>query len=166
MYKIKVNKKTTYRYMKYLGISSCIRRKKVYSREKKDTRFEGCDLIKMIFKANEPFEKIFTDVTHLKINGKKYYLSATIDGFNNEILDYQLSSKHDNKFIIKNIKETLKKCCGKIPIIHNDHGSNYTSIEYQVMTEKGLFKQSFGRVGKCLDNRLIEYFFSIFKTEF
>ena len=152
--------------MKHLGISSCIRRKKVYSREKKNTHFEGCDLIKMLFNADKPFEKIFTDVTHLKINGKKYYLSATLDGFNNEILDVQLSSKHDNKLIIKNIEETLKKCCDRIPIIHTDHGSNYTSIEYQAMAEKGLFKQSFGRVGKCLDNRPIEYFFSIFKTEF
>ena len=80
IYGIKINPKTTYRYMKYLGLASIIRRLKRKSKEDKNTKFVGDNLINRNFKAEKPFEKIFTDVTYLKIKNKWYHLSVTIDG--------------------------------------------------------------------------------------
>ena len=165
IYGIKVNKKTTYRYMKYLGLISIIRRPKRKPKEDKNTKFASDNLIKRNFKADKPFEKIFTDVTYLKIKNKWHYLSVTIDGFNNELINYQLSATNNTKLIMDNIRATLKKCGGKVSIIHNDHATVYTSKKCREMAEKGLFKQSFSRVGNSLDNRPAEYFFNVFKTE-
>ena len=165
IYGIKINKKTTYRYMKHLGLASIIRKPKRKPKEDKNTKFVGDNLINRNFKAEKPFEKIFTDVTYLKINNKWYHLSVTIDGFNNELIDHKLSAKNDTKLIMDNIRATLKKCGGKTFIIHNDHATVYTSKKCREMAEKGLFKQSFSRVANSLDNRPAEYFFNVFKTE-
>ena len=36
-------------------------------------------------------QKIVTDVTYIKHNGKWYYLAGYLDLFNNEILEWELS---------------------------------------------------------------------------
>ena len=97
---------------------------------------------------------------------KFVYLSITLDGFNNQILDYQLSLTNDSNLIITNIKQTLKKCFPYVPIIHSDHAVQYTSHAYQQMVRQKLLIQSMSRVVNSLDNRPAEYFFSIFKQEF
>ena len=167
-FKIKLNRKTTYRYMLYLGLKANIRHKTHKTREIKNTSFNCGDLIQRHFRAQKPSQKIYTDITFLGYQHKRKfaYLSITIDGFNNQIIDYQLSLTNDSNLIITNIKQTLKKCCPYIPIIHSDHAVQYTSHAYQQMVRQKLLIQSMSRVGNSLDNRPAEYFFSIFKQEF
>ena len=50
-------------------------------------------------------------------------------------------------------------------IIHSDHGSVYSSKYFKNMLLKNDWIQSMSRVGNSLDNRVIEFWFSILKTE-
>ena len=52
------------------------------------------------------------------------------------------------------------------PIIHTDHGIEHTNKWYHNLKKDYGFKQSMGRVGNSLDNRLAEYFCSILKSEY
>ncbi|WP_232954701.1 IS3 family transposase [Mycoplasmopsis cynos] len=49
--------------------------------------------------------------------------------------------------------------------MHSDHGSAYSSIDYIDKIKSLNGKISMSRIGNSLDNREIEYFFSILKSE-
>ena len=50
-------------------------------------------------------------------------------------------------------------------MVHSDHGADYSSKSFQQMLHKYNAIQSMSRVGNSLDNRVVEFWFSILKTE-
>lgn len=168
-YGLKLNKETIRRYMSYYGYKSIIRRKSKH-RERKNVRYIKPDLIQRNFKSDKPFNKIYTDVTFIPINGKldKFgYLSVAIDGFNQEVVGYSFSKNNNTKLVMDTMEKLEKGIVeSEEVIIHSDHGSQYSSIEYLDFILKNKIKQSMSRVGNSLDNRPAEYFFSILKEEY
>ena len=63
--------------------------------------------------AKHPHQKLFTDVSYVRINNKWCYISVVIDGFNAQVIDYQLSWHNKATLVIKNVKQALK-----VPIKH------------------------------------------------
>lgn len=127
-----------------------------------------CDnLINRDFQAQKPLQKIFGDITEFKLeDGSKVYLNAFIDGFNNEILTWSIGLSPTALFVTKDLKKFLKK--NKVDescIIHTDNGSQYRSEIYKSLLKDFNIKQSASRVGKSIDNALIESFFGKVKTE-
>ncbi len=163
---IKTSEKTVLRYMQHLNIKSKIRSKSKY-KESKNTNYISKDLINRDWKSNKMHEKIYTDVTQIRVSEGWAYLSVTLDGHNNEIIDHKISLTKGNNIAIPNIKETLSKIKDTSKtIIHSDHGSEYSSFLFKELQDEYRFKQSMGRVGVSLDNRQVEYFFSILKQEY
>ena len=162
-YGISMNEKTVYRYMQHLGLKS-----KPYSTkrkvESKNTSFSTDDLIKQEWRASKFGEKWFTDVTEIKATDGNVKISAIIDGFNNQIVDFQWDVNKQKDAIYANIVQALEKYKVK-PIIHSDHGSEYSSKKYKEYMEKYGFKISMGRVGKSTDNYPIENFWRRLKSE-
>jgi len=121
------------------------------------------------FKASRPMEKVVTDVTSLYIpGGKKLYLCAYLDLYNNEILDYEISERNDLQLVMKPAKRLLKKSKDIVieaAIFHSDQGSQYTSRAYCLLLEKNGIIQSMSRKGTPLDNAPCESFFGLFKDE-
>ena len=70
---------------------------------------------------------------------------------------------NDAKLIIDSFTAIKHKLAGSI--VHTDHGADYTSKSYQNMLSKYHATQSMSRIGNSLDNRDVEFWFSIFKTE-
>nr|WP_307929914.1 hypothetical protein [Mycoplasmopsis bovis] len=89
-------------------------------------------------------------------------MSAVIHHKTKKILGFNLSLYNDNSLVIDNIK---KVNFPKNFVIHSDHGSQYSSKEYLQLIERLNGKVSMSRIGNSLDNREIEYFFSVLKTE-
>ena len=54
-------------------------------------------------------QKIVTDVTYIKHNGKWYYLAGYLDLFNNEIVEWELSDTFDNFLVMRPAERLLKK---------------------------------------------------------
>lgn len=159
-FKTHLNPKTVHRYMRHLGLKARIRTKKRACAAKRGWE----NLIKQQFVAKHPHQKLFTDVSYVRINNKWCYISVVIDGFNAQVIDYQLSWHNKATLVIKNVKQALKST-DQTPIIHSDHGVQYVSDPYRAMVKRGLFIPSMSRLGKCLDNRPAEYYFSILKQE-
>ena len=89
-----VNQKKVQRLMKLLGLSSQIRRKHKYSSYQGEVGKKADNLIQRQFEAANPMEKCYTDVTEFAIPNSthKLYLSPVLDGFNSEIIAYNLST--------------------------------------------------------------------------
>ncbi len=96
-------------------------------------------------------EKIYNDITQIKVKEGWLYLSVTLDGFNNKVIDYKYLMNKGNIIAISNIKNTLLKI--KNPeqtIIHSDYGREYTSNMFNNLKEKHNFKHSNGKNRKCI----------------
>ena len=80
--------------MKVLGLTARIRRKRKYTSYRGDIGKKADNLIQRQFKGSKPMKKCYTDVTEFAIpaSSQKLYLSPVLDGFNSEIIAYNLST--------------------------------------------------------------------------
>lgn len=165
-YNVSLSEKDVYRIMKKNGIKSTIRIPK-YKRESKNVNFYVEDKIQRNFKSSIKNHKWFSDVSYIHYgSGKLMYISVIIDTYNNKIVSFQLSDSHDRELINSTLMKAIKseKELNNL-ILHTDHGSNYSTYEYIQICQSKNITRSMGEVGNSLDNRPIEYFFSILKQE-
>ena len=80
--------------MKILGLKARIRHTRKYSSYQGEIGKKADNLIQRQFEAAKPMEKCYTDVTEFAIpnRSQKLYLSPVLDGFNSEIIAYNLST--------------------------------------------------------------------------
>ncbi|MFB5676430.1 IS3 family transposase [Paenibacillus terreus] len=159
------NRKRYYRIMRELELKAVIRKKRPH--DVKAPAFHIAEsVVNREFKADIPNQKWCTDVTELKYGkGRKAYLSAIIDGYDNSIISWVLSHSNNNKLVMDTIKKAFRRNRGTKPLLHSDRGFQYTSVEYKRLQKRYKFKKSMSRVSRCLDNQPIERFWSTFKAE-
>ena len=89
-----LNLKKVQRLMTVLDLTARIRRKRKYSSYQGEIGKKADNLIQRQFEAAKPMEKCYTDVTEFAIpnSTQKLYLSPVLDGFNSEIIAYNLST--------------------------------------------------------------------------
>lgn len=157
---------TVRNYMHLLGLRSKTR---VNKGRKKHTNTKHLreDLIQRDWSSTHPYEKVVTDITEFRSGGKKYFLSLTLDIFSRKIIDYEFDVFKGNNLAIPNMLRTFKIIgdCSNM-IFHSDNGSEYTSYEAIKLERDFGYKASFSRPGKCQDNSIVEYTFSILKQEY
>jgi len=163
-YGVVANHKRVRRIMRENGLLAKIRRKK-YRHYKPDVTIKKPDLIKRKFRADRPNEKWYTDVSELPFGPSKLYLSAIIDGFNNEVVSFVISDSPNLELAYETVRQAVKGKAVKNLILHSDQGGLYTSPSFQAFTQNENIVQSMGHRGVCFDNVLIESFFSHLKTE-
>lgn len=162
---IMINHKRVARIMKEYGLKSLIRVKKYKSYKGQQGRIAR-NLLKRDFKASKPYQKWVTDVTEFAVGGKKLYLSPILDLDNGEIVSYNISGRPNFNQVTDMLQKALKKLPPQArPILHSDQGWQYQMREYQYMLRENSIKQSMSRKGNCLDNAVMENFFSIVKSE-
>ena len=171
-YGVIFNDKTIYRYMKILGLSSPIRKKKYVCCTKEDpnekARIVSDNVLARNFSANRPLEKLVTDVSYIYSQQGRLYLSVIKDLYDNSILAYTISPFNDLKLVMDNIYMVInsewdqtKEC-----LIHSDQGFQYTNIEYiRYLDEHGV-TVSHSRKANCYDNACCENFFGHLKSEY
>jgi transposase InsO family protein len=164
VYKQLINHKKVRRIMRENGLLSKIRRKK-FVHFKPDQIIMKQDLIKREFKASEPNKKWYTDVSTLTFGEKNLYLSAIIDGFNNEVISSVISESPNLQLAYDTIDLALKDRDVNNVILHSDQGGLYTSPKFQLYVKEKNIIQSMSHKGVCYDNVQIESFFSHMKTE-
>ncbi|BDS77383.1 hypothetical protein PC0116_04480 [Streptococcus pneumoniae] len=88
-----VNHKRVQGLMKVLNLQAKMRQKRKYSSHKGDVGKKAENLIQGQFEGSKTMEKCYTDVTEFAIpaSTQKLYLSPVLDGFNSEIIAYNLS---------------------------------------------------------------------------
>lgn len=117
------------------------------------------------FRAERPLEKVVTDVTYIKHNGKWYYLAGYLDLFNNEIVEWELSDTFDNFLVMRPAERLLKKKMSTEHqvLLHSDQGVQYSSAGYCNLLKEYNAIQSMSRAGNPRDNAVMESFWGRFK---
>ncbi|OHO22669.1 integrase [Streptococcus sp. HMSC034A12] len=162
-----VNHKKVQRLMKILGLSARIRRKRKYSSYQGEVGKKADNLIQRQFEVSKPMEKCYTDVTEFAIpnSTQKLYLSPVLDGFNSEIISYNLSTSPNLEQVKAMLDQAFTEEHYENTILHSDQGWQYQHQYYhQFLEDKGI-QPSMSRKGNSPDNGMMESFFGILKSE-
>lgn len=156
------NPKTILRVMNKYGMLSVVRRRKYchYSSE----LHKYPNLLNRDFHADRPNQKWVTDITYIKTGEGFLFLSAIRDLYDNSIVAYKYATNQNINLVLSTIRAA--KSLVAVPLtLHSDQGFQYTSCQYNKLTEELGITQSMSRRGNPYDNALAENFFSILKTE-
>lgn len=132
--------------MTNLGLKS-IRKKAARNKPYKgDIGRIASNVLERHFGTSEPNKKWSTDITEVKIKGRKLYLSPILDLFNGEIVTYTISDHPDLKLVSSMLRQAFKK----VPdldglIFHSDQGWHYQHMTYQRMLRERGVVQSMSR---------------------
>ncbi len=162
-----VNQKRVQRLMEVLNLQAKMRQKRKYSSHKGDVGKKAENLIQRQFEGSKTMEKCYTDVTEFAIpaSTQKLYLSPVLDGFNSEIIAYNLSTSPN----LEQVKAMLDQAFGEEhyenTILHSDQGWQYQHDSYHRFLESKGIQASMSRKGNSPDNGMMESFFGILKSE-
>ncbi|EJO20127.1 MULTISPECIES: IS3 family transposase [Streptococcus] len=162
-----VNHKKVQRLMKVLGLSAQIRRKREYSFYKGEIGKKADNLIQRQFEASRTMEKCYTDVTEFAIpnSTQKLYLSPVLDGFNSEIIAYNLSCSPNLEQVKAMLERAFTENYYENTVLHSDQGWQYQHDSYHQFLESKGIQPSMSRKGNSPDNGMMESFFGILKSE-
>ena len=162
-----VNHKKVQRLMKVLGLSARIRRKRKYSSYQGEIGKKAENLIQRQFEASRPMEKCYTDVTEFAIpnSTQKLYLSPVLDGFNSEIIAYNLSCSPNLEQVKAMLERAFTENYYENTVLHSDQGWQYQHDSYHQFLESKGIQPSMSRKGNSPDNGMMESFFGILKSE-
>ena len=162
-----VNHKKVQRLMKVLGLVARIRRKRKYSSYQGEIGKKADNLIQRQFEGSKPMEKCYTDVTEFAIpnSTQKLYLSPVLDGFNSEIIAYNLSNSPNLEQVEAMLNQAFSEDHYTNTILHSDQGWQYQHDFYHRFLESKGIQPSMSRKGNSPDNGMMESFFGILKSE-
>ncbi len=162
-----VNHKRVQRLMKVLNLQAKMRQKRKYSSHKGDVGKKAENLIQRQFEGSKTMEKCYTDVTEFAIpaSSQKLYLSPVLDGFNSEIIAYNLSTSPNLEQVKTMLEQAFTEKRYENTILHSDQGWQYQHDSYHQFLEGKGIQASMSRKGNSPDNGMMESFFGILKSE-
>ena len=162
-----VNHNKVQRLMKVLGLTARIRRKRKYSSYQGEVGKKADNLIQRQFEATKPMQKCYTDVTEFAIpaSSQKLYLSPVLDGFNREIISYNLSTSPNLVQMKAMLEQAFTANHYENTILHSDQGWQYQHDFYHHFLKNKGIQPSMSRKGNSPDNGMMESFFGILKSE-
>ena len=162
-----INHKRVQRLMNILNLKARIRRKRRYKSYRGEVGKKADNLINRNFEADKPLEKCYTDVTEFSLPSceGKLYLSPVLDGYNSEIIAYNISRTPNLLQIDDMLNKAFPNELYDGTILHSDQGWQYQHIRYHKFLEEHSITPSMSRKGNSIDNGMMESFFGILKSE-
>ncbi|HES9608014.1 IS3 family transposase [Streptococcus pneumoniae] len=162
-----VNHKRVQGLMKVLNLQAKMRQKRKYSSHKGDVGKKAENLIQGQFEGSKTMKKCYTDVTEFAIpaSTQKLYLSPVLDGFNSEIIAYNLSTSPNLEQVQTMLEQAFTEKYYENTILHSDQGWQYQHDSYHQFLEGKGIQASMSRKGNSQDNGMMESFFGILKSE-
>ncbi|VKH35335.1 IS3-Spn1, transposase [Streptococcus pneumoniae] len=162
-----VNHKRVQGLIKVLNLQAKMRQKRKYSSHKGDVGKKAENLIQGQFEGSKTMEKCYTDVTEFAIpaSTQKLYLSPVLDGFNSEIIAYNLSTSPNLEQVQTMLEQAFTEKHYENTILHSDQGWQYQHDSYHQFLEGKGIQASMSRKGNSQDNGMMESFFGILKSE-
>jgi transposase len=153
--------------MKKLNIKSIVVKKYQYSKNQSKVPDDKENILNRNFEANTIYKKLVTDITYIYVVNEGWtYLASVMDLYDRKIIGWS----YDRNITAELATNAVKNACLNIPdtkgiILHSDHGSQYTSNEFESYLQTNGMKHSFSRKGNPYDNACIESFHSVLKKE-
>ncbi|VMM53866.1 IS3-Spn1, transposase [Streptococcus pneumoniae] len=162
-----VNHKRVQGLIKVLNLQAKMRQKRKYSSHKGDVGKKAENLIQGQFEGSKTMEKCYTDVTEFAIpaSTQKLYLPPVLDGFNSEIIAFNLSTSPNLEQVKSMLEQAFTEKYYENTILHSDQGWQYRHDSYHRFLESKGVQASMSRKGNSQDNGMMESFFGILKSE-
>jgi len=124
------------------------------------------DLVHRKFHRLAPNELWVTDITEHPTKEGKVYCCAVMDTFSRKIVGWSIDSAQDANLVINALDMAIKNRQPRPGgIVHADHGVQFTSWAFTNKIRASGLMPSFGRVGDCYDNSMMESFWSSMQIE-
>lgn len=165
-----INHKRVSRLMHELNLSSKIRKARITRETRTNlTGFVYPNLLNRDFNADSPNQKWVMDLSEIKVEGAKLFISAIVDLFNRDLIGMAVGSRPIYELVEATIdmamdERGLQSMEGIL--LHTDQGSVFTSLQHHYKSKELHFIPSMSRKANCWDNAVMESIFSHFKTEF
>ena len=161
---INISRMTIYKFMKELGISGIPKRRR--NRSKSSRVQDGKNLLQRDFETTKPNKVWCVDISYISTKQGWLYLAVVIDLFSRRIVGYDFAPHQRTSLPLKALRKAIESRKPKKGLIHHsDRGSQYCSEEYLRTLEEQEFRSSLNVAGTCLDNAVVESFFSSLKQE-
>jgi putative transposase len=119
------------------------------------------DLVHRKFHRLAPNELWVTDITEHPTREGKLYCCALMDTFSRKIVGWSIDSSQDTHLVVNALDMAIKaRRPGAGGIVHADHGVQFTSWAFTSKIRDAGLMPSFGTIGDCYDNSMMESFWS------
>ncbi|MFB9781228.1 MULTISPECIES: IS3 family transposase [Rhodococcus erythropolis group] len=124
------------------------------------------DRVNRGFSASRPNELWFTDITEHPARDGKVYCCAILDCFSKMIVGRSFSTTADTALVNNAVNMAAQeRIRWEATILHADHGPQFTSWGFGENLRRWGLLESFGTVGDCFDNAVMEAFWGRLQTE-
>ena len=154
--------------MKLLGLRSITIKKYNHSgNSKTDDTKEYPNLLEQDFFAEKPSKKWVGDITYIYTKETGWtYLAIVMDLFDLKIVGWSYGLNMTDDLVIDAFKKALiNRGLNEDGIFHSDRGSQYTSNDYEELSNTLKIKHSYSKKGCPYDNASMESFNTILKKE-
>lgn len=163
---ILISEKIVRKIMKENNLVVKTRKAKKYSSYKGEISEPVNNIVNRNFHAENPNEKLLTDITEFSIPAGKLYLSALVDCFDGFIPKWKISLS-PNALLVNNMLDEYHNSLAQdeMPLIHSDRGCHYRWVGWIERMDKYGFTRSMSKKGCSPDNSACEGFFGRMKNE-
>jgi putative transposase len=162
----RVSKKRVLKLMGQLGLKCPVRRRKRYNSFRGEVGHAAENILNRQFAAESPHAKWVTDVTEFTVGSTKVYLSPVLDLHDNRIISATAGPSPSVKMVTDGLRTAIATLSPtEKPIVHSDQGFQYRHTLWRDTLHHAGLTQSMSRKGTCLDNAVMEAFFSHLKEE-
>lgn len=124
------------------------------------------NLLKRDFTAEAPDRVWVADMTYIETGEGWLYLAVLMDLYSRRIVGWATSARMTRRLTMDALRRALiRRGTVRGLVHHSDQGSQYASIDYQMMLHRNGIVCSMNRAGNCYDNAVMESFFSSLKRE-
>ena len=124
------------------------------------------DLVNRQFAATRPNELWCTDITEHPARDGKVYCCAILDCFSRMIVARTFSTTPDTALVNNAVNMAVaNRKRGGETILHSDHGTQFTSWSFGENVRRWGLLASFGTIGDCYDNAVMESFWARMQVE-
>ena len=134
-----------------------------YSSYKGEIGKKADNFIQRQFEASSPTKKCYTDITEfaIPVSSQKLYLSPVLDGYNSEIIAYQLSTSPNLEQVKAMLDQSFTEEHYENTILHSDQGWQYQHQFYHDFLKQNGIRPSMSHKGNSPDNGMMESFFGV-----
>ena len=163
----RINRKKVARLMQAQNLSGFQNKRRVKTTVRDKGRRVFADLVNRDFTACAPNRVLVGDITYLPIaDGTNMYLATAIDCFSRKLVGFAIAD-HMRTELVEETLENASHLQGGLDgaIFHSEHGSAYTSSQFQTTCRRLGVTQTMGAVGTSAHNSLAESFNAALKRE-
>jgi putative transposase len=162
----RVSKKTVLKLMRQLGLHCPVRRRKRYNSFRGEVGQAADNVLNRQFKAESRHAKWVTDVTEFTVGSTKVYVSPVLDLHDNRVISAAAGPSPSVKMVTEGLRTAIDTLSPtEKPLVHSDQGFQYRHTLWRDTLRRAGLTQSMSRKGTCLDNAVMEAFFSHLKEE-